>query len=146
MGSSGRGDIDESRPTGGRRVTLAAAVASGWMVAALPVVLGLQHCPVAALLHRPCPGCGVTRALELLAAGHAGASMRMHPLALPALAAVVLLASSTIWATLASGSPALFHRGQLGRIAMAAMAIVYVAALILWGARSFGYFGGPVPV
>jgi hypothetical protein len=72
--------------------------------------------------------------------------MRMHPLALPALAAVVLLASSTIWATLASGSPALFHRGQLGRIAMAAMAIVYVAALILWGARSFGYFGGPVPV
>ncbi len=146
MCSAGVGDIDESRPSRGRRVTLAAAVAGGWILAGLPAVLGLQHCPVAAVLHRPCPGCGMTRAIELLASGHAGASVRMHPLAVPALVATALLAASMIRATLATGSPSLFHRGQLGRVALAAMAIVYVAALGLWIARSLGFFGGPVPV
>jgi hypothetical protein len=145
MGSAAPGDIDESGATAGRAAR-AVAVAGAWAIAALPLALGWQHCPVAMIFHRPCPGCGITRAIELLVGGHVSASIRMHPLAVPALAALALLASSTIRATLETGSPALFHRDPLGRVALAALAVFYVGALVVWGLRSFGYLGGPVSV
>ncbi len=43
--------------------------------------LGLPACPVRALLGIPCPGCGATTALSLLAHGRFGESATLHPFA-----------------------------------------------------------------
>jgi small neutral amino acid transporter SnatA (MarC family) len=88
----------------------------------------------------------MTRALRLLAAGDLQGSLRMHPLALPALLAAGMLAASTVWASYALGTPLVVHESRLGRGAITAAAIVYALVLLLWVARWLGCFGGPVPV
>jgi hypothetical protein len=144
--SAGFWDFDEPLPALRRRLLRAAAVAGVWFASGLPAALGAQRCVIATLFHFPCPGCGMTRALRLLAAGHVGASLRLHPLAAPVLAAGALLVASTIWATVAVGSPIRLHRTRSGRAAIAAAIVVYGAALGLWVLRWLGHFGGPVPV
>ena len=128
-----------------RRALGVAAVAAAWGLGVLPAALG-QRCTMAMLFHRPCPGCGMTRAVRLLAAGHVGASLRMHPLALPVLGIWLLLMATTLWTTAIHGSPLAMMKGRLGRITLAAIAVVYTAVFMLWIARWFGLFGGPVPV
>jgi len=81
-----------------------------------------------------------------LADGQVGASLRMHPLAVPVLLGGTLLMVSTVWATVTLGSPIRLHRSRFGRIAIAVAAAVYGATLALWALRWFGCFGGPVPV
>jgi hypothetical protein len=129
-----------------RRRMRAALVAAVWAVSALPVALGWQRCAVATLFHRPCPGCGMTRAIHLMQHGEIAASLRMQPLALPALVVGGLLMASTVWTTLALGSPFVIHKSRFGRVAIACAAVVYTLAFVLWGLRWFGWFGGPVPV
>ncbi len=145
-GTGGFWEFDEPTPTLARRMSRAAMVAVAWALSVLPVALGWQRCALATLCHRPCPGCGMTRAIKLLAAGRVGASLRMHPLAVPVLFAGTLLVLSTVWTTLAVGSPIRFHRSRLGQGAIGAAFVVYAAALVLWILRFFGHFGGPVPV
>jgi hypothetical protein len=144
--SAGFWDFDEPVPPASRRTARAAIVAAAWALSLLPVALGWQRCALATICHLPCPGCGMTRAIKLLAAGKAGASLRLHPLAVPVLFAGVLLVVSTVWATLSTGSPMRLHRSRLGQAAIGAAVVVYVAALALWVLRFFGCFGGPVPV
>jgi hypothetical protein len=113
-----------------------------WAMAALGVsgvALGWIRCPMAALYHIPCPGCGMTRALRLLAAGDVGASLRMHPLAVPALVAGVAL-------TAAAAQTARPLWPRFAPIALRGAAVVYAATLVLWVLRWFGMLGGPVPV
>ena len=144
--SVGFWDLDEPLPGRSRRIARAAAVSAVWVLAALPVVFGWQPCPVATFLHRPCPGCGMTRAIRLLIHGDFAASLRMHALALPVLVAGVLVAVATVWATLVFGSPVRLVRTRLGRFALGLAAVAYAAAIALWVLRCFGYFGGPVTV
>jgi hypothetical protein len=139
-------DLDEPLPGVRRRLVRSATVAGAWAFAALPLVLGGRACLVAAVLHEPCPGCGMTRALRLFLAGDVQGSLRMHPLALPMLVASALVAASTVWATFRLGSPVRLWRTRLGRAALALVAATYAATLLLWVARWFGFFGGPVPV
>jgi hypothetical protein len=103
------------------------------------VALGWIRCPMAALYHIPCPGCGMTRALRLLAAGDVGASLHMHPLAVPALVAGVAV-------TAAAAQPARPLVRGLTPLALRGAAVVYAATLVLWVLRWFGVLGGPVPV
>jgi hypothetical protein len=88
----------------------------------------------------------MTRALALLARGEITASFRMHALAVPAALAGLLVAASSAWATWTTGSPSEVHRTLLGRCAIGAVVVVYVATIVLWGARTLGAFGGPVAV
>lgn len=113
---------------------------AGW------IVLDQPRCPVAALLHRPCPGCGMTRAVELLLRGRVRESIAMYPPVLPALTALVLLVVSTVSTTFSEGSPARAHRSLLGRAAIALALVVYALAVVVWVARAFGALGGPVRV
>jgi hypothetical protein len=124
----------------------AALVVLAWAASVLPTALGFQQCAIATLFHVPCPGCGMTRAIRLLAAGNVAASLRMHPLAVPVLVAGMLLILSTIWATLVTGEPWSLHRTRFGRVALGFAAVAYVLAAGLWISRWFGLFGGPVPV
>jgi hypothetical protein len=144
--SAGFWDLDEPRPALHLRIARAATVAGVWILAALPAALGLQRCAIATLFHVPCPGCGMTRALRLLASGQLHASLRMHALAAPVLIAGALLAASTVSATATLGSPVRVHRTRFGRVAIVLALVVYGATLGLWGLRWLGYFGGPVPV
>jgi hypothetical protein len=146
----GMWDLDELEhgppPPLSVRVKRALGVAAVWTIAILPVATGWQRCAVAALLHRPCPGCGMTRAILLLAGGHVDASLRMHALAVPVALMGVVFIASTIWTTLTVGTPLSLYKGRLGRWTVAGLAVVYGAAFVLWIARGFGLFGGPVPV
>jgi hypothetical protein len=139
-------DGDGAVPDAKRRARRALGVAALWVVALLPAALGWQRCTVALLLHRPCPGCGMTRAMRLLLAGHVEASLRMHPFAAPVLAVWLLFMASTVHAAWTVGTPLTFYRGRFGRVALGVLALVYAATFVLWLLRWFGYFGGPVPV
>jgi hypothetical protein len=145
-GPAGFWELDEPLPALRRRLVRAAAVACVWALSALPTIVGGPSCAVAAIVHRPCPGCGMTRALRLLAAGRVGDSLRMHPLAVPVLLAGLTLVAATVWATLRLGSPVRLHRTRFGRLALGVGAAVYGATLALWVLRWFGLFGGPVAV
>jgi hypothetical protein len=124
----------------------AVGVAAAWALGALPVVLGLQRCPVAAFLHASCPGCGLTRAVRLLLAGDIAASFHMHPLAVPSIVASALVMAATTWVTWKRGAPTELMREPLGRAAAWTFVGVQALLLALWIARFFGALGGPVPV
>jgi len=117
-----------------------------WALVPLQVLVGKQPCPIAATFHRPCPGCGLTRATLLLLHGHVRASLAMHPLAVPLLLAWGAVALATLVATWRQGEPWHFYRARFGKIAAMATAAVYVALIALWAFREFGFFGGRVPV
>jgi hypothetical protein len=144
--SAGFWDLDEPLPALRLRIARAATVAGVWILAGLPAALGLQRCAIATLFHVPCPGCGMTRALRLIASGRLDASLHMQPLAVPVLIAGALLAASTVSATVTLGSPVRMLRTHFGRAAIVIAIVVYGGALGLWGLRWLGYFGGPVPV
>jgi hypothetical protein len=82
----------------------------------------------------------------LLAHGDVRASLVMHPLAVPIIACWCAIALATLVATWKEGAPWRFHRGKLGKAAVIATGIAYVALFGLWALREQGFFGGPVPV
>jgi hypothetical protein len=129
-----------------KRVLRAAGVAALWGAAVLPVALGWQRCALARWFHVPCPGCGMTRAVALLAAGRIDESLRMNALALPVVLVGSALALATVVTTARVGTPFEVHRTRVGRLALIGVVFVYAAALVLWALRWFGWFGGPVPV
>jgi hypothetical protein len=121
-------------------------VAAVWALVPAGILLFNQPCSIAAVLHRPCPGCGLTRATMLLVHGDIHASLAMHPLAVPIIACWSAIAAATLWTTWTEGAPWLFHRRKLGKVAVVATGIAYVALFGLWALREQGFFGGPVPV
>jgi hypothetical protein len=63
-----------------------------WLVAAaIEPAHGVLPCPVRRIVGLPCPGCGMTRALLLLAHGEWRSALRLHPLAPVLLAEAVAL-------------------------------------------------------
>ena len=117
-----------------------------WGLVPLSIFAGNQPCTIAATLHRPCPGCGLTRATLLFLHGDVRASLAMHPLALPVLASWAALALATLVATWRSGAPWDFYRARAGRAIVILTSVVYVALVVLWALREYGFFGGRVPV
>ncbi len=128
------------------RIVLALLVAGVWGFAALPFLSGAARCPTAQLLHRPCPGCGMTRALDLVLHGDVAASLAMHPLAVPSALVQIALAAASIAVTLQKGSPFALLQVRYGRASLVAIVVVGVLVVGLWIARALGAFGGPVPV
>lgn len=117
------------------------AAISGWVllgIAALLVVFGLARCPVAMLLHQPCPGCGSTRSIGALAHGDVHGFLRYNPTALFTVTALVIAAISTLHPSKNSA------RNE--RIAVTVIAVVACVQFAVWLARFGGFAGGPVPV
>ncbi len=125
---------------------MAALVALVWAFAALPFLVGLVQCPTARLFHFPCPGCGMTRAFQLLVHARIDASLDMHPLAVPTALSQVVVAVASIVATLRFGAPWSLMHARWGRAAVGFVAVVMVLDVFLWIARALGAFGGPVQV
>ena len=122
-------------------VAFAALMGAGAGFALTAAALGWLRCPLAALYHIPCPGCGMTRAVVLLFHGRIGDSLRMNALAAPVLGASLALAYAAL-----QGDASTTDHGRRLRAALMTTAVTYGAAVALWGLRWFGLFGGPVPV
>lgn len=117
------------------RALLLAALAGAILFSPVPM------CPIRLQLHQPCPGCGVSRAIVLALEGHLRESIAMHPLALAALALLVPSFFVLVFSPPPDPRAPMFPRWlRLGWTALVTLLCV------LWIARFFGYFGGPVPV
>jgi len=111
------------------------------------VALRLPFCPLASVVGIPCPGCGLTRATLALAHGDLEHALSLHPL-------VFVLAPLFIWAVSSAAIGYVRGSGSSGpvRLWVASRTVTALASLLLlvtlgvWGARFFGYFGGPVQV
>ncbi len=101
------------------------------------------RCPIARITHHPCPTCGLSRATQSLLTGDFHYALVSQPLVLvvaPFLAVLVTLELGTyVW----TGALGTWARKMPFRIGIIVLAI---ALFVMWIARFFGYFGGPVPV
>ncbi|AKT39893.1 uncharacterized protein CMC5_040440 [Chondromyces crocatus] len=109
------------------------------------VALRIPLCPFAIVTRHPCPGCGLTRASLELAQGHVGAAMHLHPLSLVLVPVVALVLGYNLLAYVKDGRVAAAESLQ-GRGATAIAVVLGALGIIVWVARFFGAFGGPVPV
>jgi hypothetical protein len=113
----------------------------------LGILLAVWHCPVAELWGVPCPGCGLTRAAWALATGDLVGALRLHPLS-PAL---IPFGACLVWRQLTLATASVQGLGE-GRRPGSAPLTTWLAGgfagllLVVWIARFFGAFGGPVPV
>jgi len=100
-------------------------------------------CPMAKVVHQPCPGCGLTRATLELAHGDFAAAFALHPLSIlisPLFVFVVLkLTKSYIWTgrMISKREPAWVYP---------AWGVLSLVMIALWAARFLGAFGGPVAI
>lgn len=136
--------VDRSEPEldlGHRAASCTVAVGvAAWLVSS-----DWWRCPMVVLFDQPCPTCGVSRALGLLASGRFADSLMKQPLAVPALCCFVLLLALAFSATL-RGDPAALVRSGRARGALASIAIIFVLLLALWSLRALGHCGGPVAI
>ena len=88
----------------------------------------------------------MTRALDLVLHGELGASLAMHPLALPTLLVQVVFAFLTVLVTWRRGTPFVAWQDRRVRITVYVAAIIAGLDLVLWIARFYGVPNGPVPV
>jgi Protein of unknown function (DUF2752) len=123
--------------------------------ALLPLVLGVLllahlttttfhwHCPIAMVTHHPCPTCGLSRAVQSLVTGDYRYALQSQPLVVvvfPFLLVLITLEMSTyVW----TGAFGYWARKRPFRVTLIVLA---VALFVVWIARFFGLFGGPVPV
>lgn len=132
--------LDTARPIGRAvRLLLVAAVITVLIKAKVPL------CPVAIVAHQPCPGCGLTRATLAALSGDLHTAFHFHPL--------VFLVTPVIAVSFAFNAFAYVRRGQwfateklAGKWVNAGWITLGVLVVLLWIARFFGAFGGPVPV
>ncbi len=107
---------------------------------------GAVPCMFARLAHTPCPGCGSTRAVIALLHGDLHGVLRYNPLG-PAVAVLVGIFAARAWFSLLRwGDFRETGNGKLPLYIKRALIGLAVIEFVLWIARFFGLFGGPVPV
>jgi hypothetical protein len=111
-------------------VALAAAVA-------FFVGLDLAICPMAGFWGIPCPSCGLTRASLELMNGNWRSAFATHPGVVPVLIYLSVAALGARWWN---------RSAAFSRFGSGVGIVLLVCLTLLWGARFFGHFGGPVPV
>jgi hypothetical protein len=128
-------------------VLRAALVVSGAMLVAVYMLSGLATCPIARVLHVPCPGCGSTRSLRALLIDHAlGPCLRANPVAPFAAFAIAALVFRAAFVVARDGDLRVAFEGPAGRAFVRALALLLAVDLAVWILRFLGFFGGPVPV
>jgi hypothetical protein len=126
------------------RSTLGRAGIAG-MVAALALAVlfsPFKLCLMALVLRLPCPGCGMTRAAMALLHGDFARALALHPLSpvMAPLMAGVLLQQGVAYVR----TGARFGTGRVPRSIELLAAVMALLLMLVWVARFFGFFGGPV--
>ena len=116
----------------------------GLLLSALVALLSssLQLCPVAATVHHPCPGCGLTRATLAIARLDFARVWSMHPFAFVLSPLLVAAAGFATISYVRDGDarlPAWFAR----RFTWIGGSLL-LAMIPFWLARFWGFHGGPV--
>lgn len=114
------------------------AVLLGALLAAF-VIWGPAVCPVRNSVGVPCPGCGLTRATMALLEGDFHAALHFHPLVWLMLPIFVVMVIEEVYIFVRRDRLTL-----LARIPTIIWWPVGVTILVVWIARFFGAFGGPV--
>ncbi|MBX3200105.1 MAG: DUF2752 domain-containing protein [Labilithrix sp.] len=103
-------------------------------------------CVFASLFHTPCPGCGSTRAVLALARGDVHDALRYNAVG-PVMALFIgIFAVQAFVSVLTYGDVRDAGEGRLGFVLKRGILVLFGLELLLWIARLFGAFGGPVPV
>ena len=103
-------------------------------------------CMFAKVTHHPCPGYGSTRAVIAFLHGDLDGVVRFNPLG-PAVALLIGIFAAQAWFSLVRWGD--FRDAGKGRVPLLikrALIGLAVVEFLLWVARFFGLFGGPVPV
>lgn len=79
-----------------RRLCLALTLGSLAYLILHLIGIDLMPCPIQQLFHKPCPGCGLTRAVGHLSRGSLSNSLEMHALAIPYLIVFSLIGAAAI--------------------------------------------------
>lgn len=107
---------------------------------------GAVPCMFARTTHHPCPGCGSTRAVLALLHGDLHGVLVNNPIG-PAAALVMGIFALQSWLSIVRwGDLRDAGKGQLGSLVKRGLIALAVLEFILWVARFFGFFGGPVTV
>ena len=109
------------------------------------VFFEVPFCPMARFAHIPCPGCGLTRATLALLRGDVATALSLHPLA-PLVTPLVGISLVANLVSYVRHGTLLTLRGKAARWANVLLLTTAAAMFVLWVARFFGAFGGPVPV
>jgi hypothetical protein len=122
------------------------AIASGLSVLAIGLLfVPVRFCPLALVLHVPCPGCGMGRATRALLQGDVVGALRLHPLSLLVVPWLAWVIGVPLVRYVIAGSPWQPGGGTPRRFEVSAVALL-VLLVGVWIARFFGAFGGPVVV
>jgi hypothetical protein len=123
----------------------AALYAGAIALAAGVLATGWFRCPMAAILHLPCPACGSTRAALALMRLDFAEAFRFNPVAPIVIAALGLMAIRAVALVFVEGNASRLDEG-VGRIFTRVMIIGTLVQVVVWIARFFGALGGPCPV
>jgi hypothetical protein len=122
------------------------------LLVAIPIALVLAYrvpvCPTASIFGIPCPGCGLTRATLAALRGDFTEALHFHPLVFILTPIYVgLIGTAAYQYVRGAERQSRKNRSLWTSRAMTVLATSLIALVIgVWGARFFGYFGGPVPV
>ncbi len=101
-------------------------------------------CPVRAVFHEPCPTCGMTHATRALLRLDLHAAMHQNPLAPFVIPFVAVLVAAELASYVRTGRFGFWSQPE-ERSAVRIAGIAMCAALfVVWVARFFGAFGGPL--
>jgi len=96
-------------------------------------------CLMRALLHAPCPGCGLTRSVAAICRGDIRQSLRYHPLGGFVVAAAV---AATVWPAVAVRSPVVAARVARAARSVWTVAAVGVLMMAVWALRLILHYRG----
>ena len=125
-------------PPLGRRALTVGVWSSPILVA---TVLDIPICPIRIVYRTPCPGCGVTRATVAMLLGNWSLSLEMNPAAPLVVPIVVGLVAANVVLYLWKGETT-WGGPWTQRLAL----VVGVVLAVVWAARYFGAFGGPLAI
>lgn len=128
-----------------RRALAVGATAVAIATYGVVVAEGLVRCPLAAMFHVPCPTCGATRSTLALARGDLHGSL-LNPVAPLLVLLVGGFAVRLVYVAARDGHVRAFDEHPLVGTGLRAFLGALGFAIVLWGLRFFGLFGGPVPV
>ena len=103
---------------------------------------GHIKCPMNALFHVPCPGCGSSRAMHALLDLDVHEALRTNPLAPIAVVAMLVVAARAAWLELKDGSLKRLGEGRFGAFLMSVLVRLVALAIFVWFLRALGLFGG----
>ena len=103
---------------------------------------GIVKCPMYALFHVPCPGCGSSRAGHALLAMHPLEALRNNPIAPFAIALMLAMAARAVWVVYRDGSLRALGDGRVGTFLTTALTRTVLLAVLVWLLRLWGLFGG----